>query len=669
MAVVNVEITRREPYADGKPFGDTGPYERIDGMLTFAVDPDNQANRSITDLALAPRDERGRVSFRSDFTLLTPHNSNGGNGRLVVDVVNRGRRRVVATFNRASAPAEGSGDVPEGDGFLFRHGFSVVSIGWQWDVYRSEALMGLEAPHAEVNGQPVMGQTIVQIRPNRAEKSWLLANRTHQPYAARDTDDPDAVLTVRDWEDGPDTVIDRGRWRFAKETDAGVVSSAEHVLLESGFQPGKIYHLVYTTEGAPVVGTGLLAVRDVAAFLRHPSALNPVSGGFQRVYGYGVSQTGRLLRHFIYLGLNVDEEGRPVYDGLMPHVAGGRRGEFNHRFAQPSVQPTPGFGHTFPFADNVTTDPFTGETAGLLDRLRELKAVPRTIYTHSSPEYWRGDGSLAHIDTTGQRDLEPAPETRIYHFAGTQHGAGSLPQQRESADEGARGRYPFNVVDYRPLLRAVLINLDRWVSQGVEPPPNRHARLDDGTAVTRRDLLDSFDAIPDLVKPDPDRLWILREVDMGPEAHSGIGRYPAQEGRTYPCFVPSLDTDGNEVAGIRLPDLEVPVGTHAGWNPRDPDTGAPEQIIPMQGFTSFFAPTRKAREAAGDKRPSVQERYQSREAYMVQVWQAAQRLVAQRYVLEEDVEIIVEACADRYDAAMAAIPVEAPAASRLSVRP
>ena len=652
MAVTEVIITRREPYAAGQRFGDTGAYERIDGVLTFAVDPKHAANQAIVDLELAPRDAQGRVCFRSDFALIRPQSPGCGNQRLIVDVVNRGRKRVVNTFNRASATTADTCEIPPGDGFLFHHGFSVVSVGWQWDVYRSAALLGLEAPYAEIDGQPVRGQVVVEIRPNELEKERLLANRTHQPYPVADLDDPDAVLLMRDWEDGPDTVIPRNQWHFGRESAAGVVSSREHIYLPSGFQAGKIYNIVYTAEGTPIAGTGLLAVRDVATWLRYPSGLNPVEDGFERVYGYGVSQTGRLLRHFVYAGLNLDEEGRIVYDGLLPHVAGGRRGEFNHRFDQPSQQSAPGFGHLFPFADNPTTDPLTNQTDGLLNRLRALQALPKIIYTNSSAEYWRGDGSFLHIDPGGQSDLEPAAESRIYHFAGTQHSAGTLPQSSGGGTDGARGRYPSSIVDYRPLLRAALINLDRWVSQGVEPPPSCHPRLDDGTAVKRSEVLAAFDMIPGLVRPDPDRLWVVRKVDLGPEADRGIGRYPVQEGRIYPCYVSAIDSDGNETAGIRLPDLAVPVGTHTGWNPRAPETGAPEQIIPMQGFSRFFPPTKSARQASGDPRPSIEERYGSREAYLEQGREVTHQLAAEGYILEEDVENVVSACGARYDAAM-----------------
>ena len=653
MAAVQMEITSRGPYAGGRTFGKAGKYERIDGVVTFGVDPDNAANSSIVDLDMAPRDDQGLVRFSSDFTLLTPSASNSG-GKLLVDVVNRGRKMAVNTFNRVSLSLTPSLEQPPGDGFLFRHGFSVLSIGWQWDVYRSEALLGLQAPPAEVDGHSAEGQAVVEIRPNVLERTRLLANRLHRPYPVKDPGSLDARLLIRDWEDGPETEAPRSSYRFAREVDGRVVPSLEHVYFEPGFQPGKIYRIVYPADRAVVVGVGLLAVRDAAVWLRHPSGLNPIDSGCERVYAYGVSQTGRMLRHFLYLGLNVDEQGGRVYDGLLPHVAGGRRGEFNHRFGQPSQQSETGFGHLFPFADVEMSDPLTERTDGLLRRQRRLGEMPKVIYTNSSAEYWRGDGGLAHTDPAGVEDAAEAGETRLYHFAGTQHGAGSVEQRHDVGPDGSEGQYPFNVVDYRPLLRAALVNLDRWTADEVEPPPSSHPRLDDGTAVTRSEALESLPPIPGLVMPDAQRLWIIREVDLGPRTGEGVGRYPAREGRTYPCYVPAVDGDGNETAGIRLPDLDAPVGTHAGWNTRHPETGAPEQLIPMQGFTLFFPKTKAARDESGDARPSLEERYDSRESYLNRVRELTQKLVDDRYLLAEDVVIVVEACAERYDAAMQA---------------
>lgn len=198
MPVIAVEIKHRQPYADGKSFGDSGAYERIEGVLTCAVDPANPANRNITDLQYAPVDEGGRVRFRADFTLVAPADPSRGNGRLIVEAVNRGRRRTIAFFNRAPTPPIDSDAIPEGDGFLLRHGYSVLSIGWQWDVYRSDALLGLEAPGISSNGAPVTGQCCVEMRPNVVETTRLLANRSHRPYPAANLNDPEATLLARD---------------------------------------------------------------------------------------------------------------------------------------------------------------------------------------------------------------------------------------------------------------------------------------------------------------------------------------------------------------------------------------------------------------------------------------------------------------------------------------
>ncbi|HET9014471.1 MAG TPA: alpha/beta hydrolase domain-containing protein [Thermomicrobiaceae bacterium] len=656
MGVIGFEITRRVPYQGGAEFGATGAYDRIDGVLRYAVDPDAPANRDIVDLALAPRDPAGRVQFEGDLCLLVPRHPGRGNHRLLAELPNRGRKLIPRHFNRAPSQNPPTAEILPGDGFLFRHGYTVAWVGWQWDVVRSDALMGLRAPRAMQDGRPVRGTTVCRFQPNFAHHTHLLADRVHHPYPAADLDDPDAVLTERDYEDGEPRVVPRDRWRFGHATGGRVEPDREHVFLEGGFQPGLIYELTYTTDLAPVVGTGLLAVRDAVSFLRYAAAFdNPCAGTIEHAYGFGMSQTGRMLRHFLFLGLNRDESGRMVFDGVMPHVAGARRGEFNHRFGQPSVQATPGFGHLPPFADEPQPGAAGGE-AGLLARQRAVGCVPKIFWTNSSAEYWRGDCALLHVDPSGGADLDPAPEARIYHFAGTQHGPGSVPLVRDNPNDGARGRYGFNAVDYTPLLRAALVNLDRWAGDGVEPPPSAHPRLADGSAVDRATVLAAFRTLPGMVVPDPARLPVIRRVDLGPRAGHGVGRFPAVEGEPYPALVAAVDADRNEVAGLRLPDLTVPVGSHTGWNPRAPETGGADQIIPMEGTTRFFARTAAERAASGDPRPSLAERYGSRDEYRERVRAAARELVAARYVLDEDVDHVVTAAAERYDCAMVAGP-------------
>ncbi len=641
MPVSSMKIRSRKPYADGRPFGEHGPYERIEGVLTYSVDPNNAANASIVDLEHAPTDSEGRVRFESDFTLIAPSSPSHGNGRLIAEVVNRGRRRTVAFFNRGATPPITSPAVPEGDGFLLNHGYSVLSIGWQWDVYRSDALLGLDAPEILIDGQPVTGQACVEMRPNAVESTRQLSNRDHKPYPVANLDDANAMLLVRDWEDGPDTVIPRSQWHFP---------DPEHIALDPGFQPGKIYYVIYNAAKPVVVGCGMLAIRDSAAWFRGATDVSP---GYEKIYAHGVSQCGRLLRHMAYLGLNIDEKGRQVFDGMLPHVAGGRMGEFNHRFAQPSCQSNPGFGHQFPFADSNLTDTLTEQTDGLLNRLRALGAAPKIVYTDSAAEYWRGDAGLTHIDSSGSFDLEPAPETRRYLFAGTQHLPGAPDLMVGQGPDGSTGMHPYNAVDYIPLLRAALFNLDRWVTDGVEPPPSQHPRLDDGSAVAQAVYLDAAPGIPSRSRPDPERLWRVRELDLGPGADRGIASYPVREGREYPHLVPAADDDGNDLAGIRLPDLTVPVGTHTGWNLRHTNTGSPEQLMSMQGSSHWFPATADRRAETGDPRLSIEERYTDRDAYGALVKTAAARLASDGYLLPEDIGLVVESCLERYDCAIA----------------
>jgi len=351
-----------------------------------------------------------------------------------------------------------------------------------------------------------------------------------------------------------------------------------------------------------------------------------------------MSQSGRFLRHFLRLGLNVDEADRQVFDALHIHVAGARRGEFNHRYGQPSTSSIPSFGHLPPF-----------HTDELLQRQRAVGGMPRIVETNTSAEYWRGDCSLLHTDVEGTRDVPLPAETRLYHFAGTQHTPGRMPHDLVGPD-GSRAANPSNVVDYAPLLRAALDNLDLWVVDGIEPPPSSHPRLTDGTAVPPAVALASFRKIPGFTVPHDDRVPTMSHVDLGADAVSGVGRFPADAGRTYQTHVPAVDVDGNELAGIRHPDLTAPVATYTGWNPRDPETGGVGQIISMQGSTSPFPATEVDRARTADPRSSIQSRYQDLDAYLARVRSAAEDLAAHRYLLPEDVEVVVSTAAERYRA-------------------
>ena len=634
MGVVQVDVGQRSPYEGGRSFGPTGAYELLQGVVRFAVDPEAPANAGITDLRLAPRDGDGMVCFEADFCVLRPADPAAASGRLLFQVPNRGRRQSVP-FSLLSAPpgAEVTERIDPGDGFLLRRGWTVAWCGWQWDVLRRPGMLGLVAPEAVLPADDRHGEVLVQFQPHRPAPEHALGHwpldpppglpdRAHRPYRPRDLDDPAAVLCVREWPRGAPSQIPRPRWRFAPD--------GASVRLEGGFQPGRVYELRYRPRECPVVGAGLLAVRDFVSCLR---AGGPALAGTraERAFAFGISQSGRFLRELLHLGLDLDEAGQPVFDGMLVHVAGARRGEFNQRYGQPSAQHAPSLGHLPPFAD-----------AELLDRQRHRGVVPRIFTVNTSSEYWRSEASLLHPDG------EPPAEVRAYLFAGCQHGPGALALTRSSAvSPWVRPGNPLNTVDYTPLLRAALVNLERWAVDGVEPPPSAVPRVADGTAVDRAEVLRRFAGVPGAAPVRGDRLPALHRLDLGDRTDTGIARFPAVAGEPMPCLVSSVDADLNEEAGIRLPDLAVPLASHTGWNPRDAGSGAPGELIDMLGSTLPLPPTPEDR--AGDPRRSIAERYGDREAFCRLVREEAGRLVRARHLLEEDVEPVVARAARAYD--------------------
>jgi hypothetical protein len=584
------------------------------------------------------------VEFQGDFYLLTPVDPARGNRRLLLDVANRGRKIALSMFNSAVRVPDPAAAEDFGNGFLLRHGWTVAWIGWQHDVPRQDGMMALDVPRA----RGVSGLVRCEFRPNLPADVLPLADRYHIPNPVAELDDPTARLTVREHNGAAPVAVPRSAWRFPDPS---------HIRLEGGFAPGRIYDLVYRALDPPIVGLGFLAVRDTAAFLRWAPAGqgNPCAGALERAYVFGVSQSGRFLRHLLYLGLDETEDGRQAFDAVVPHVAGARRGEFNLRFGQPSLNATESLGSLGPFTDELATDPVTGQRDGLLARLAARGRSPKIVTINTAAEYWRGDGSLVHTDVEGTRDVAPAAGGRVYFFAGTQHTPGALPPPAADPNTGGRGTHPFNVVDYAPLLRAMLVNLDRWVSDGVEPPPSAVPRIADGTAVRAESTRATFAAIPGVHFPE--RLARPFRLDFGPEAARGVAtELPPKIGAQFPSYVSAVDRDGNDVAGIRPVELAAPLATFTGWNPRHPEQGAPGDLMQMMGSTLVFARTREQRERDGDPRPSIAERYASREAYLAAVRTAAHALVAARHALAEDVEAMVARAGQRWDWAMAGGP-------------
>ncbi|MDA1258542.1 MAG: alpha/beta hydrolase domain-containing protein, partial [Chloroflexi bacterium] len=432
------------------------------------------------------------------------------------------------------------------------------------------------------------------------------------------------------------------------------VADPEYVSLEGGFEKGRLYQIAYTTTGARVLGLGFAALRDCSSWIKHGAANdsgdsgNPLAGGIDYAFSYGISQTGRLMRTFIYDDLNQDEEGREALDGIISNVAGGMRGEFNQRFGQNSKDRNNMMVHMFPFTDRPQTDPQTEETGSLLGRLEERGSNTRVFFTNSSAEYHRGDASLLHTDVDGTRDVEHGENVRIYHFGGTQHGLGVWPPTNRNDMMGESGQNSLNEIDYSPLLRGALVNLDRWVTRAEPAPASKHPRLDDGTAVPPEELAPIFARIPGAHVPD--RYALPRRLDFGMDPNIvQTHTLPAVAGEHFGSLVSAVDADGNEIAGIRLPEVTVPLATHTGWNLRHPDNGGERQLFVFMGATIPFAKTRAARESAGDPRLSIEERYASRDDYLSRIRDAARAVAEEGYVLAEDIDDLVTHAGKRWD--------------------
>ena len=330
MAVVRIDITKREPFADSEAFDRVGPYEYLQGTAHFAVNPLHPRNAVITDLELAPRQADGTVAFTADFAMLQPADAERGNRRMFFDVMNRGRKTVMPRFNDAPDIVDHTLPPNPGNGFLMRQGYTVAWCGWQADVPPTPGLMGLQAPEALGQHGSLQGRVLIQFQVNERTPQLLLSDREHTPHPAADANEAAALLQVRDHPNAPPTEITRAAWSFVQvDGDA----APNYVHLHTGFEPGRIYQLVYTTRGSRIVGLGFAAVRDIASFFKYGrSDGNPCAGRLDYAYAFGASQSGRFLRQMLYHGLVEDEEERLVLDGVIPHVAGAMRGEFNLRF-------------------------------------------------------------------------------------------------------------------------------------------------------------------------------------------------------------------------------------------------------------------------------------------------------------------------------------------------
>ncbi len=597
-----------------------------------AVDPGHRLNAGIVNLDRAPRNAAGLVEYCVDFCLLKPADMRRHNGRILYDVLNRGNKLALSALNDAPASSDPCRAPDAGNGFLMRQGYAVLWTAWQGDVGAGEGRMLARFPIATDDGAPITAT-------NRDE---FIFNHRHNPakaplsYPAADQDQSRATLTVRQRERDHRIVLPAADWRYVSD-------KAIEIYRPDAFDAGAIYEFIYPARDPIVMGLGMAAMRDAVAFFRYDALdeqgrPNPLSveGHALRidyVYAFGMSQSGRFLRDWLWQGFNENVDGAKVFDGVIASLAGSRKTFTNFAFAQPgrfSCQHedhlTP--GDQFPFTYGTRTDSISGQTDGILDRCRASDTCPKIIHTDSSGEYWQGRASLVVTDERGS-DLELPDDVRVYHFASTQHGG------RFATAVFPFCQYEGNPVDMNAAHRALLVALDQWVSAGVPPPPASYPRRSDGTLVDATVL--NFPGIPNVTYSA--LLNELCETDYSLQPPHAIAD------RRYAVMVPAVDRDGNEIGGVRLPEIAAPLGTHTGWNLRR--EGFAEGELALLGSYIPFARTKAQRRANGDPRPSLEERYASHEAYVQALARAARQLCEARLLLDEDVDRYIQSARRR----------------------
>lgn len=639
--ITRIQITIKEsPTFGGYSWPGVGQYEKIVGKAFGEVDPADPKNAVIVDLSLASRNASGRIEYSFDFYILKPIDLTKGAHKMMYEPPNRGDKTWF-TLGRVSSGGNDPGSIANpvelANSFLMPRGYTIVWSGWDFSAGTdsSDFVTTITLPVAKNrDGSSITGPAYEYIVSQAA--SYTLT------YPAATLDQARATLTHRVKLNDPPQVIPASAWTY---NDEGTAIS----LLPAGtrFVANDIYEFSYTAKDPTVNGLGFAAVRDWNAFLKYETkdasgTTNPLAGDVTRIYTEVRSQPGRMLNDFRNLGFNQAENGKKVLDGMMQWIAAGDGINMNYRFSQPGRSERNRQDHlyvegVFPFANVPTTDPFTGRTASRYDRCIATGTCPLAMEIYSANEYWVKAASLLHTDPTGTRDLPDSPYARNYFISSHQHGTGS------ATVRGACQQF-LNPLDAAPVQRALFIALDEWSTRGTAPPPSQIPRLSDGTLVPASAT--GFPRIPGLTNNGLKTTRYLLNYGPGfyatgiPTINPPVFTAPYQDnpanGRIYPSFVPKTDSDGNDIAGIRLPDVTVPLATYTGWALRagaqagDGCEGS-GQYIP-------FVKTKAERLASGDPRLSIEERYPRFSEYLDAVKKAIDDLVARRLMLREDAQ-------------------------------
>ncbi len=620
VGITRLVITNRRIAFGGATFGGAGSYEILTGIAYGELDPHAPANLGIVNVHRAPLNAKGHVEYSVEFMILKPVDAKKGNGRLIYDFVNRGRNTIL----RLDEAGDSFTAHDAGNGFLLNRGYTLAWSGWQADAPSTPPLLKANVPVAMENGKPITGT-------NRDEFTDVPAGPVFTETLSYPVllDSTGTTLTVREHEADPRKPLPAASWHFIDDRHVEIAAAP-------GFDRGALYELIYPATNESLMDIGLAASRDFVSFLRYagedstgqPNPARDPGTPFKAVLAFGISQTGRAINDFIYQGFNADIAGRIVFDGAMPLLSATRRTYTNFEFAQPGRfarqhEDHQYGGDEFPFAYATSKDRISGKTGGILTQCEKSRTCPKIVHLDSDTEFWQSRDSLAVTDTSGHP--LPLPENvRVYMLSGLAH----FPAQNWTT-RGNCQQFQ-NAMSYGPYARALLVALDRWVTEGVAPPPSAFPNLKSHTLLVLAKVQSSYPAIPGApFSPLYDPLQVVDQKSMPPEA----------SGPPYPLFFPPIDADGNPHGGILLPDIAVPIATFSGRNVRAEGFSAGE-LCGLSGSYIPFAATKQERLASGDPRLSLEERYESPQDYADKRKQAVDTLVQQGFVLPEDAEAL-----------------------------
>lgn len=629
----SIVIQSRELCFNGAAFGQIGQYEKLKGWIDAELDPAHPLNSGIVNLDKAPVNDAGLVEYRVDLCILQPVDARKSNGWLFYEVLNRGGKRALCRVNTAPASNEPVSEEDAGNGFLMREGYTIVWTGWQSDLDRSGGKMIAEYPIPRDRGASITGMSLEEFIDGSNGDTF----NGRLTYPCADLNDSSAVLTVRQNERDKRQSPPEMRWRYIDEKTIEVTRAPS-----SDFDKGAIYEFVYRAKDPHVTGIAFASIRDIASFLMTEDKAmdgtsNPLLSDNRRINRamlFGLSQSGRFVRDFLYLGFNQALDGHTVFEAAVPVIAGSRRTFVNAPFAQPGRYSRQHENHCypgdqFPFTYRTLYDPISQKTGGILERCIETNTCPKIIHLDTDAEIWSARASLVVTDCEG-RDIQQPENVRVYLASGIEHG------NPEEIPDGIIVQQ-HNPLFYGPIIRPLLRSLVAWVEKGVEPPPSRFPSIDAGTLVSPSAV--SFSAVPGMKYKAV--INDLRLMD-----HSVV---PPKEGvKKYPIFVGKVDSDGNPVDGIFHPLVKAPLGTHLGWNLRARGY-AEGELYSIVGAFYPFAHTRATRLQNQDQRPSIVERYGDREGYLKMLEAACAELISKRHLVKEDADVLLRSARRTWD--------------------